>query len=108
MSPLNSEGYVRRGGTWRKLVEMATERLRMESMACGYHVYSIAAFLKTRILRCKIAVVEAILCSAACFAISAFCTSVNFAYDSLFDYEVFWCSLCMRFPSALAAEIEED
>ena len=55
--------------------------------------------LKTGILRCEIAVVEAILCSAARFAISAFCMSVTFAYDSLFDYEVFWCSLCMHLPS---------
>ena len=26
----------------------------------------------------------------------------------LLDYEVFCCSLCMRLPSAFAAEIEED
>ena len=67
-----------------------------------------AAFLKTGILCCKIAVVEVILCSTARFAISDFCTSVNFAYGSLFHYEVFCCSLCMCLPSAFGAEIEED
>ena len=43
-----------------------------------------------------------------CFAISAFCTSVNFVYNSLFNFEAFCCSLCMCFSSAFAAEIEED
>ena len=90
--------------------EMASERFRVESMVRGYHVYKMCkrCFLKTEILRCKIPVVEAILCSAVRFAISAFCTSVNFAYNSLLDYKVSRCSLCMRLPSAFVAEIEED
>ena len=67
-----------------------------------------AAFLKTGILLCKIAEVKAIPCSSARFAISAFCTSVNFVYDSVFDFKVFCCSLYMFCTSAFAAEIEED
>ena len=82
-------------------MELASERFRVESMVRGYHVYKMCE----RCFPCKIVVVEVIPCSAARFAISA---SVNFAYDSLFDYEVFCCSLCMRLPSAFAAEIEEE
>ena len=47
-----------------------------------------------------------VLCCSLCYL--SLCTSVNFAYDSLFDYEVFCHLLCMRFTSAFAVEIEED
>ena len=37
--PFQLQSYVRRGGSWRERMEMATERFRVESMVCGYYVY---------------------------------------------------------------------
>ena len=54
--------------------------------------------------------VEAILCSAARFAISTFCPSMNLVYNSLFGFSfgLGCCSFCMHFTSVFAAEIADN
>ena len=47
-----------------------------------------------------------VLCYLLCYL--SLCTSVNFAYDSLFDLKIYCCLLCMHFTSSFAAEIKED
>ena len=102
---LNFESYVRSGGSWRERVEMATERFCVDSMVCGYHVYKDVQMLLPSLqnsgwLKLSRALLLVLLSQPLYVR--------ELAYDSLFNFEVFCCSLSMHLTSVFVAVIEED
>ena len=104
---LSSEGYVYTQGRIMDRTHGDGNRAVSRGLN-GVRLSCLQGRVNTAFLLCKIADGGSypVLCCLLCYF--SLCTSVKFVYDSLFDFEVFCCSFCMRFTSVFAAGIEED